>query len=50
MNMIAAVDRNWGIGLKGQLLVRIPNDQKHFREETTGRVVVYGRRDRKSVV
>ena len=44
MNMIAAVDRNWGIGLKGQLLVRIPNDQKHFREETTGRAVVYGRR------
>lgn len=44
MNLIAAVDRNWGIGLKGQLLVRIPNDQKQFREETMGKVVVYGRR------
>lgn len=44
MNMIAAVDNRWAIGWKGQLLVRIPNDQKHFREETMGKVVVYGRR------
>ena len=48
MNMIAAVDRNWAIGRKGGLLVSIPNDHKHFREETLGRVVVLG--DRKSVV
>lgn len=44
MNLIAAVDNNWAIGNRGQLLVRIPNDQKHFREETTGRVVVLGRK------
>lgn len=44
MNLIAAVDKNWGIGLKGDLLVRIPNDHKHFREETTGKVVVLGRK------
>lgn len=44
MNLIAAVDKNWGIGLKGELLVRIPNDHKHFREETTGKVVVLGRK------
>ena len=44
MNMIAAVDRNWAIGKKGRLLVSIPNDQKHFRDETIGRVVVLGRR------
>lgn len=44
MNLIAAVDQNWGIGLKGELLVRIPNDHKHFREETTGKVVVLGRK------
>lgn len=44
MNIIAAVDQNWAIGNKGELLVRIPNDQKHFREETTGRVVVLGRK------
>lgn len=44
MNIIAAVDRNWAIGQKGRLLVSIPNDQKHFREETIGKVVVSGRR------
>lgn len=44
MNIIAAVDRNWAIGRKGRLLVSIPNDQKHFREETMGKVVVLGRR------
>ena len=44
MNIIAAVDRNWAIGRKGRLLVSIPNDQKHFREETIGKVVVSGRR------
>jgi len=44
MNMIAAVDNHWAIGRKGQLLVRIPKDHKHFREETLGKIVVYGRR------
>lgn len=44
MNIIAAVDSNWAIGNKNQLLVRIPNDHKHFREETTGKVVVLGRK------
>ena len=40
MNLIAAVDKNWGIGKNNQLLVRIPMDQKFFRETTTGKVVV----------
>lgn len=44
MNLIAAVDNNWAIGNRGGLLVRIPNDHKHFREETTGKVVVLGRK------
>lgn len=44
MNLIVAVDNNWAIGNKGELLVRIPNDHKHFREETTGKVVVLGRK------
>lgn len=42
MNLIVAADNNWAIGNKGKLLVSIPNDQKHFREETTGKVVVLG--------
>lgn len=44
MNLIVAVDENWAIGNKNKLLVRIPNDMKHFREETTGKVVVLGRK------
>lgn len=44
MNLIVAVDKNWAIGNRGQLLVRIPNDHKMFREETTGKVVVLGRK------
>lgn len=44
MNLIVAADNNWAIGNRNELLVRIPNDQKHFREETTGKVVVLGRK------
>lgn len=44
MNLIVAVDSNWAIGNKERLLVSIPNDHKHFREETTGKVVVLGRK------
>ena len=44
MNLIAAVDQNWAIGNKNELLVRIPADQKVFRETTTGKVVVMGRK------
>ena len=44
MNLIAAVDSNWAIGNRGQLLVRIPNDHRMFRQETLDKVVVYGRK------
>lgn len=44
MNLIVAVDKNWAIGKNNQLLVRIPMDQKFFRETTTGKVVVMGRK------
>lgn len=44
MNLIAAVDQNWAIGNKNELLVRIPADQKFFRETTTCKVVVMGRK------
>lgn len=43
MKLIAAVDKNWGIGNKGKLLVSIPEDMKFFRETTTGNVVVMGK-------
>ena len=44
MNIIVAADKNWGIGRKNELLVSIPADMKMFREETTGKVVVMGRK------
>lgn len=44
MNAIVAVDKNWAIGYKGKLLVSIPSDMKRFREITTGKVVVLGRK------
>lgn len=44
MNLITCVDENWAIGYRGKLLVSIPNDMKHFREETTGKVIVLGRK------
>ena len=43
MNIIAAVDKNWAIGNKNSLLVKIPRDQKLFMEMTEGKVVVMGR-------
>ena len=44
MKAIVAVDSNWAIGNKGQLLVSIPADQKNFRNETIGKTIVYGRK------
>ena len=44
MKAIVAVDSNWAIGNKGQLLVSIPADQKNFRRITTGNTIVYGRK------
>ena len=42
MNIIVSVDKKWGIGNKGKLLVSIPRDKKLFREETTGKVIIMG--------
>jgi dihydrofolate reductase len=44
MNLIVAVDKNWGIGYQNKLLVSIPEDMKFFRSETGGKVVVMGRK------
>ena len=44
MNLIVNVDKNWAIGKDNKLLVRIPADMKFFRETTTGKVVVMGRK------
>lgn len=44
MKAILAVDKNWGIGYNNRLLVSIPSDMKFFRQTTTGKVVVMGRK------
>lgn len=44
MNLIVAVDKNWAIGLKNDMLVSIPADMKFFRDTTMGKVVVMGRK------
>ena len=44
MNIIVAADKNWAIGKDNKLLVSIPADMKFFRETTTGKVVVMGRK------
>ena len=49
MQMIVAADKNWAIGYRGRLLVRIPADMESFRRETTGKVVVMGRKTLESL-
>lgn len=44
MQLILSADQNWAIGKDNKLLVRIPADMKFFRETTTGKVVVMGRK------
>lgn len=44
MNIIVCVDSRWGIGNKGELLVSIPSDKRMFKEHTTGKVVLGGRK------
>ena len=45
MKAIVAVDKNWAIGYKGELLVSLPEDQKDvFKALTLGNTVIYGRK------
>jgi len=43
MNLIVAIDQNWGIGFKGDLLCKIPADMKYFKQKTLHNVVVMGK-------
>ena len=44
MKAILSADKNCGIGYHNRLLVSIPSDMKFFRQTTTGKVVVMGRK------
>lgn len=49
INLIACVDNNFGIGKNNDLLIRIPDDMKHFKNETIGGVCVFGRKTAESL-
>ena len=44
MDLIVNVCENWGIGKDGQLLVSISADLRRFRQLTTGKTVILGRK------
>lgn len=41
---IVCVDKNWGIGKNNDLLFKLPNDMRAFRQTTTGKIIVCGRK------
>jgi len=42
MKLVVAVDKNWAIGYKGELLARVRADLKNFSAITTGHTVILG--------
>ena len=44
MILVMAADAKWAIGYKGDMLTRIPEDLKRFKEMTMGSVLVMGRK------
>lgn len=46
---IACVDNNFGIGYKGNLLFRIPEDMQFFKSKTIGHSVIMGRKTFESI-
>lgn len=50
ISMIAAIDKNSGLGYRNQLLTHLPNDMKRFKQLTEGKVCVQGRLTYDSIV
>ncbi len=42
--LLASADAEGGIGKSNALLVRIPEDMRHFREHTVGQTIIVGRK------
>ncbi len=42
MKLVVAVDENWGIGNKGELLARVRADLRYFQSLTKGHTVILG--------
>ncbi len=49
MKLIAAADKNGGIGKDGKLIVYLADDMKHFRTTTMNSIVVMGRKTYESL-
>lgn len=49
MNIILAADRNWAIGKDNDLLIHLPGDLKYFKNMTTGKTVIMGRKTLESL-
>ncbi len=49
MKLIVAADKNWAIGKDNDLLCHLPGDLKYFKEKTTGKTVVMGRKTLESL-
>ena len=44
MNIIVAVTQNWGIGNNATQQIIIPDDRRFFKEITTGKTIITGRK------
>ncbi len=44
MKLILAVDKNWAIGKNNKMLYDLKKDLNHFKETTTGGLVIMGRK------
>ena len=49
ITLIAAIGRNNELGFKNKLLWNIPEDMKHFKSYTMGKVVIMGRKTYASI-
>lgn len=49
INLIAAVGKNLELGLDNKLIWNIPEDLKYFKEVTTGKTVIMGRKTYESI-
>lgn len=43
LSIIVAIAKNFAIGKKNELLYKMPNDMKRFKETTTGHTVIMGK-------
>lgn len=49
ISLIAAADKNSGIGKNNELLCHLPADLKYFKQTTTGHTIVMGRKTYESI-